>query len=72
MIRYVVSNLGAQTPQAEQDKLVAAVSQLKGVKDVALSLPRKEVTFSINGPEPKATLLEKACASAGFTLGARM
>lgn len=72
MIRYVVSNLSTSTSQAEQDKLVAAVSGIKGVKDVAVSLARKEVTFSINGPEPKKSLLEQACASAGFTLGTRM
>lgn len=72
MIRYVVANLGPQTSQSEQEKLIASVSKLKGVKDVALSLPRHEVTFSITGPEPKKSLLEQACASAGFTLGARM
>lgn len=72
MIRYVVSNLGPQTSKSEQDQLIAAVSQVKGIKDVALALARHEVTFSISGPEPKLALLEKACASAGFTLGARM
>ncbi|MBX3474058.1 MAG: hypothetical protein KF754_06710 [Planctomycetes bacterium] len=72
MIRYVVSNLGPQTSQADQDKLVAALGKVKGLKDVALNLSRREITFSINGPEPKPRLLEEACTSAGFTLGNRM
>jgi hypothetical protein len=72
VIRFVVSELSAQTPKAEQDKLVAAVGGVKGVKDVALSLPRKELTFSLVGAEPKVTLLKAAVASAGFTLGQKM
>lgn len=72
MIRYVVANLGPQTSRSEQEKLIASVAQVKGVKDVALSLSMHEVTFSITGPEPKKSALEQACASAGFTLGARM
>lgn len=72
MIRYVVSNLGPQTSQADQDKLIAAVAKVKGVKDVALNLARHEITFGIAGPEPKLRLLQEALQGTGFTLGARM
>jgi hypothetical protein len=46
--------------------------KVKGIKDIALTPARREITFGINGPEPKAKLLSEACASAGFTLGTRM
>lgn len=72
MIRYVISNLGPQTSQAEQDKLVAALTKVKGIKDVALNLTRHEITFGIAGPEPKLRLLQEALAGTGFTLGNRM
>ena len=72
MVRYVVSNLGTNTPQTEQDKLLAALGRVKGIKDIELSLARKEITFGINGPEPRAKAVQEACASAGFTLGQRM
>ncbi|MCB9895342.1 MAG: hypothetical protein H6839_12900 [Planctomycetes bacterium] len=72
MLRYVVSNLGPETPQANQDKLLAALKTIKGIKDIALVPARKEIAFGINGPEPKAKLLKEACATAGFTLGSRM
>jgi hypothetical protein len=72
VLRYVVSSLGLNTPQADQEKLVTALGTVKGVKDIALALDRHEITFGIAGPEPKAKLLEAACASAGFKLGRRM
>ena len=72
MQRYVVSGLGPNTSQAEQDKLISAFGTVKGVKDIALALDRSEITFGISGAEPKPKLLEAACASAGFKLGRRM
>lgn len=72
MIRYVIPNLSPSTSAAEQEKLIAAFSQVKGVKDVAVAVARKEVTFSITGAEPRKSLLEEACKQAGFTLGNRM
>lgn len=72
MIRYVVNNLGPSTSQADQDKLLAALGTVKGIRDIALTLPQHEITFSIAGPEPKARLLAEACTKAGFALGARM
>jgi len=72
VLRYVVSNLGPETSQANQDKLIAAFQSVKGVKDVALVPARKEVTFGINGPEPKVKLLKEACQQAGFILGNRL
>lgn len=72
MLRYVVSSLGPNTSQADQDKLVTALGTVKGIKDIALALDRHEITFGIAGPEPKVKVLEAACASAGFKLGARM
>lgn len=72
VLRYIVSSLGPNTPQVEQDKLISALKTVKGLKDVGLALDRHEITFGIAGPEPKAKLLEAACASAGFKLGHRM
>ncbi|MCA8916895.1 MAG: hypothetical protein KDB90_15995 [Planctomycetes bacterium] len=72
MVRYVVSNLGPETTQENKDKLLAALKNVKGIKDIALTPAAKEITFGINGPEPKAKLLKEACETAGFTLGARM
>ena len=72
MIRFVVSELSAQTPKAEQDKLVAAVSGVKGVKDVALAGQRRELPSSPVRRAPKLHLLKAACASVGFTLGQKM
>ena len=72
MVRYVVSNLGPETSQADKDKLLAALKTVKGIKDIALTPAAREITFGINGPEPKAKSLSAACQSAGFTLGARM
>lgn len=72
MVRYGVSNLGTDTPQANQEKLLAALAKVSGIKDVTLNLARKEIAFGINGPEPKVKLLKEACAGAGFTLGSRL
>lgn len=72
MVRYVVTNLGPQTSVADQEKLVKALEKVKGIRDIALTLPAHEITFGIAGPEPKQRLLAEACASVGFTLGARM
>jgi hypothetical protein len=71
-VRYTVTNLGPETPQANQAKLIAALESIPGVKDVTLTLPKREITFGIKGPEPKVKLLKEACAGAGFTLGQRM
>lgn len=72
MVRYTVTDLGPETPQPNQDKLVAALKSIPGVKDVSLTLKAHEITFGINGPEPKVKLLKEACSDAGFTLGQRM
>lgn len=72
MLRYVVSNLGPETSQANQDKLVSALQSIKGIKDVALVPARKEITFGISGPEPKVKVLKEVCQQAGFTLGNRL
>ena len=71
MVRYTVTNLGPETPQANQEKLISALKTIPGVKDISLTLPRHEITFGIAGPEPKVKLLKEACAGAGFTLGQR-
>lgn len=72
MLRYVVTNLYDNTPEAEQRKLIAALEDVQGIKDIALDVHRKEVSFGIDGAEPKVNALRDACASAGFSLGIRM
>ena len=72
VVRYVVSNLVSNTSQSDKDKLLAALKTVKGIKDVALTPAASEITFGINGPEPKVKSLREACENAGFTLGARM
>jgi hypothetical protein len=72
VVRYTVTNLGPETPKGEQDKLLAALKTIPGVKDIALTLKAHEITFGIAGPEPKVKLLKEACDRAGFSLGQRM
>lgn len=72
VLRYAVSNLGPETSQGNQEKLLAALRTVEGIKDISLTPAQKEITFNINGPEPKVKVLHAACATAGFTLGNRM
>ena len=72
VVRYTVPNLGPETSKGEQEKLMSALKTVPGIKDIALTLKAHEITFGINGPEPKVKLLKEACDKAGFTLGARV
>jgi copper chaperone CopZ len=72
MLRYVVTDLYEDTPQDNRQKLIAALEDVEGIKDVALDVTLKEVRFGISGPEPKLAVLKQACADAGFSLGIRM
>ena len=72
MLRYVVMNLYEDTPEAEQRKLISALEDIEGIKDIALDIERKEVHFNIDGAEPRVNALREACAGAGFSLGIRM
>lgn len=72
MQRYVVSDLGPQTTPEDQQKLLAALEEVQGIKDVAVVADKGEIQFGIVGAEPKPRLLKEACTSAGFALGTRM
>lgn len=72
MLRYVVTNLYEGTPEEDQHKLISALEDIEGIKDIALDVDRKEVSFRIKGAEPRVNALREACAGAGFTLGIRM
>lgn len=69
MINYKITRLNAKTPNADRDKLLAALHAVSGVDKAVLHPDKSEV--EVHGKpknEPKRSDVMEACKKAGFVV----
>lgn len=72
MSRYKVTNLGAQTSQADLGKLERSLKGLQGIRSVKIVASRSEFSIDYTGIEPNIAVLKEACTGIGFQLGRKL